>query len=44
MAKKVAITNLNARSIDIVNVIRQNASYEYQQLIPTISRDRKSVV
>lgn len=40
MAKKVAITNLNARSIDIVNVIRQNASYEYQQLIPTITSEK----
>ncbi len=40
MAKKVAISVLNARSIDIVNVIRQNASYEYQQNIPAITSEK----
>ena len=28
MAKRVAISNLNARTIDILNTIRANASYE----------------
>lgn len=39
MAKRVAITNLNARTIDILNTIRQNASYEYQNLVPTITKE-----
>lgn len=37
MPKKVALTALNARSIDIVNVIRQNASSTYQATIPEIT-------
>lgn len=37
MATKVAISTLNARSIDIINVIRANASYEYQQSVPQIA-------
>ena len=36
MARKVAITNLNASTIDILNVIRQNASLEYQNMVPEI--------
>lgn len=39
MARRVAITNLNARTIDILNTIRANASYEYQSSIPTISSE-----
>lgn len=37
MAKRVAVTSLNASTIDILNTIRANASYEYQSLVPTIS-------
>ena len=37
MPKRLALTNLNGRTIDILNVIRANASYEYQQSIPEIS-------
>ena len=37
MAKRVAISTLNARTIDILNVIRQNASAEYQSLVPTVT-------
>ena len=37
MPKRVAITNLNASTIDIINTIRANASAEYQSLVPTIS-------
>ena len=37
MATKVAVTNLNASTIDILNVIRQNASYDYQQSVPTVA-------
>lgn len=39
MAKRVAITNLNARTIDILNTIRANASYEYQSLVPEITKE-----
>ena len=37
MAKKIAISNLNASTIDIINTIRANASYEYQSLVPQIT-------
>lgn len=36
MARRIAITNLNARTIDILNTIRANASAEYQSLVPEI--------
>lgn len=37
MPKRVAISNLNASTVDILNTIRANATYEYQSLVPTIS-------
>lgn len=37
MAKRVAQSVLNASTLDILNVIRQNAGYEYQQNVPTIT-------
>ena len=37
MPKRIANTQLNARTIDILNVIRTNASYEYQQTMPYIA-------
>ena len=37
MAKRIAVTTLNASTIDIINTIRANASYEYQSLVPQIS-------
>lgn len=37
MAKRIAITNLQARTIDIINTIRANASAEYQSLVPAIT-------
>ena len=37
MAKRIAMANLNARSIDIINTIRANASPQYQQNVPAIS-------
>lgn len=37
MPRRVAISNLNARTIDILNVIRQNASTEYQSLVPAVT-------
>lgn len=36
MARKIAVTNLNASTMDILNVIRQNASLEYQNLVPEV--------
>jgi len=36
MAKRIAVSTLNASTIDILNVIRQNATYEYQQLVPEV--------
>ena len=38
MAKRVAISNLNASTIDILNTIRANASAEYQTLVPTVAK------
>ena len=36
MARRIAQTTLNASTIDILNVIRQNASYDYQQNVPVV--------
>lgn len=38
MAKRIAQTSLNASTIDILNVIRQNASYDYQQSVPVVKK------
>lgn len=43
MPKRIAITNLNARTVDIINVIRANASAEYQSLVPEVERERDIV-
>lgn len=40
MAKLIANTKLDARSIDILNVIRNNASYAYQKDVPVISQEQ----
>lgn len=37
MAKRIALNTLSASTIDILNVIRQNASYDYQSSVPVIS-------
>lgn len=37
MARRVAVTTLNASTIDILNVIRKNASYDYQQNVPVVT-------
>lgn len=39
MAKRVAISNLNASTIDILNTIRANASAEYQSLVPKVEKE-----
>ena len=36
MARRVAHSTLNASTVDILNVIRQNASLQYQNLVPEI--------
>lgn len=38
MARRVAVSTLNASTIDILNVIRQNASYDYQQNVPVVTK------
>ncbi len=38
MARKIAQTKLNASTIDILNVIRQNASLEYQSAVPEVKK------
>lgn len=38
MAKRIAQSSLNASTIDILNVIRQNASYDYQQSVPVVEK------
>lgn len=36
MPRRIAQSTLNASTIDIMNVIRQNASYDYQQNVPVV--------
>jgi hypothetical protein len=36
MPRRIAINTLNASTMDILNTIRANATYEYQQLVPEI--------
>lgn len=38
MARRVAVNTLSASTIDILNVIRQNASYDYQQNVPVVTK------
>ena len=38
MAKRVAVTALNASTLTILNTIRQNASLEYQSLVPEVTQ------
>lgn len=38
MARRIANSALNASTIDIMNVIRQNASYDYQQNVPEVTQ------
>ena len=39
MPRRVAISNLNASTLDILNTIRANASSEYQSLVPTVTSE-----
>lgn len=38
MAYRIAESTLNASTIDILNVIRQNASYDYQSNVPVVTQ------
>lgn len=38
MPKRISQSILNASTIDILNVIRQNASYDYQQSVPVVTK------
>lgn len=39
MPKKVAVSTLNASTMEILNVIRQNASQEYQDQVPEVTTE-----
>lgn len=39
MPKRIAISTLNASTMDILNVIRQNANAEYQSAVPEITSE-----
>lgn len=41
MARRVAVNTLNASTIDILNTIRANASYEYQSSVPVITKENE---
>lgn len=38
MARRIAVSTLNASTIDILNVIRQNAGYDYQSAVPEVKQ------
>lgn len=39
MARKIAVSTLQASTIDIINTIRANASAEYQALVPKVTKE-----
>lgn len=39
MPRRIAASTLNASTIDILNVIRQNASAEYQSMVPKVATE-----
>ena len=39
MPKRIAVSGLNASTMDILNVIRQNASAEYQNAVPVVTKE-----
>ena len=38
MPKRISVSTLNASTMDILNTIRQNASMEYQSLVPEVTK------
>lgn len=43
MAYKIAVSHLNASTVDIINAIRQNAPAEYQSKVPALEKDSASL-
>ena len=39
MPRRISVTTLNASTIDILNTIRANASLEYQNQVPAITKE-----
>ena len=39
MPKRIAVNTLNASTLDILNTIRANGTYEYQQMVPEIETE-----
>lgn len=39
MPKRISVNTLNASTIDILNTIRQNASLEYQDSVPVVTKE-----
>ena len=39
MAKRIAMTKLDATTLDILNTIRANATYEYQSSVPVVEKE-----
>lgn len=39
MPRRIAVSTLNASTIDILNTIRENASIEYQNLVPAVTTE-----
>lgn len=39
MPRRIAVSTLNASTIDILNTIRENASIEYQNLVPVVTTE-----
>lgn len=38
MPRRIAVSELNASTLDILNVIRENAGYDYQQNVPVVEK------
>lgn len=38
MPRRIAVNELNASTLDILNVIRENAGYDYQQSVPVVEK------
>lgn len=41
MPRRIAVSSLNASTLDILNTIRANASYEYQQSVPEVKTEKE---
>ena len=43
MPRKIAISTINASTIDIINTIRANASAVYQDEVPEVTKERDMI-